>query len=58
LLAGLEQRVVLVTHDLDLALEAERVLVVDGGAVVHDGPAAGAVAFYRGLMGAAPEARP
>ena len=58
LLAGLGQRVVLVTHDLDLALEAERVLVVDGGAVVHDGPAADAVAFYRDLMGAAPEARP
>jgi biotin transport system ATP-binding protein len=58
LLAGLEQRVVLVTHDLDLALRAERVLVVDEGAVVHDGPATAAVAFYRDLMGAAPGARP
>lgn len=58
LLAGLDQRVVLVTHDLGLAAEAERVLVVDEGAVVHDGPAAGAVAFYRDLMAAAPGARP
>lgn len=50
LLAGLEQRVVLVTHDLDLAEQTDRVLVVDGGAVVFDGQPGAAVAFYRDLM--------
>ena len=35
--AGLEQQVVGVTHDLDAALRADRVLVVDDGAVVFDG---------------------
>lgn len=50
LLAGLEQRVVLVTHDLDLAEQTDRVLVVDGGAVVFDGEPGAAVAFYRDLM--------
>jgi biotin transport system ATP-binding protein len=50
LLDGLSQRVVLVTHDLALAERAERVLVLDRGAVVHDGPGAAAVAYYRDLM--------
>lgn len=49
-LQGLEQQVVVATHDLDLAADAERVLVVDAGRIVHDGPAAGAIAFYVGLM--------
>ncbi|NPC95609.1 ABC transporter ATP-binding protein [Nocardioides sp. zg-DK7169] len=47
LLFGLEQQLVLVTHDLDLASRCERALVVDGGRVVHDGTGADAVAHYR-----------
>lgn len=50
LLADLSQQVVLVTHDLDLVADYERVLVVDEGAVVHDGPAATAVPAYLRLM--------
>ena len=66
LIAGLEQRVVLVTHDLELAERMERVLVIDQGAVVHDGAGPGAVTFYRDLVAsgtprpgaAVPEAAP
>jgi biotin transport system ATP-binding protein len=49
LLAGLPQQVVLVTHHLDLVEGYERVLVVDDGRVVHDGPPTDAVAAYRAL---------
>ncbi|WP_456846683.1 ATP-binding cassette domain-containing protein, partial [Cellulomonas sp. P5_C6] len=50
LLADLDQQVVVVTHDLDAALRADRVIVVDEGAVVVDGEAGPAVAAYRALM--------
>ena len=46
----LEQQVVVVTHDLDLLDGFDRVLVVDGGRVVEDGPPSTAVAAYRSLM--------
>ena len=46
-LAGLSQQVILSTHDLDLALDLDRVLVVDAGTVVFDGGPAAAVAHYR-----------
>jgi len=49
-LAGLPQQVLLATHDLELALEADRVLVVDGGRIVFDGPPAAAVDLYVALM--------
>lgn len=47
--AGLEQQVVMSTHDLELALEADRVLVVEDGRIVFDGGAAEGVAHYRAL---------
>jgi biotin transport system ATP-binding protein len=50
LLAGLPQQVVCVTHDLDAAQQADRVLVVDDGSVVFDGDPTDAVAHYRALM--------
>lgn len=53
-LAGLEQQVILSTHDLDLALDLDRVLVVDAGRIVFDGGPAEAVGFYRALCAAAP----
>jgi biotin transport system ATP-binding protein len=46
-LLSLEQQLVLVTHDLDLALRCERVLVVEGGRIAADGEPAEAVAWYR-----------
>ncbi|GMA84976.1 hypothetical protein GCM10025868_02260 [Angustibacter aerolatus] len=51
LLDALPQQVVLVTHHLDLVERYERVLVVDDGRVVHDGPPTEAVAAYRALAG-------
>lgn len=45
-LLGLGQQLVLVTHDLDLAVRCDRVVVVDGGRVVHDGDPVEAVAHY------------
>jgi len=49
---GLEQRLIVATHDLDFALDMERVLVLDHGRVVFDGPAADAVAWYRSMVDA------
>lgn len=49
-LAELDQQVVLATHDLDLAAETDRVLVVDAGRVVADGEPAGAIASYVRLV--------
>ncbi|GAB3877271.1 energy-coupling factor ABC transporter ATP-binding protein [Terrabacter terrigena] len=50
LLDSLTQTVVVATHDLDLALVAERTLVVDAGRVVFDGPPPEAVARYRSMV--------
>ena len=47
---GLEQQVVVVTHDLDLLEGFDRVLVIDGGRVVEDGSPETAVGAYRSLM--------
>jgi biotin transport system ATP-binding protein len=46
----LPQSVVVVTHDLDLLDGFDRVLVMDAGQVVEDGPAEQSVRAYRKLM--------
>lgn len=50
LLSGLDQQIVLVTHDLGLVETFERVLVIDSGRIVADGHGAESVAYYRRLM--------
>ena len=50
LLTDLPQRVVLVTHDLESVRGWQRVLVIDEGMVVADGPAEQSIAHYRELM--------
>ena len=50
LLAGLPQRVVVVTHDLDRLSGFDRVLVVDEGAVVADDVPGVAIDAYRRLV--------
>lgn len=48
--AELAQQVIFSTHDLDVALDAQRVLVVDGGRVVADGAPRETVDFYTRAM--------
>ena len=47
---ALGQQVVVVTHDLDLLDGFDRVLVIDEGRVVADGPPDASVTAYRALM--------
>jgi biotin transport system ATP-binding protein len=51
-LLGLSQQLVLVTHDLSLAAQCDRVLVLDRAHVVFDGPAAEGVDHYMALSDA------
>ena len=51
-IAELPQQILLATHDLELAADADRVLVVDDGRLVFDGAPDVAVAHYEQLMGA------
>lgn len=48
-LDGLDQQILFSTHDLELALDADRTIVVGAGAVLFDGPPPDAVRFYRDL---------
>jgi biotin transport system ATP-binding protein len=48
-LSALDQQIIMSTHDLDLALEMDRVLVIEAGRVVFDGGPAEAVDGYRAL---------
>jgi biotin transport system ATP-binding protein len=50
-LARLDQQLIVATHDLELAQDAERVLVVDGGRIVADGPPDVALGAYVELVG-------
>ncbi|WP_018681816.1 energy-coupling factor ABC transporter ATP-binding protein [Actinokineospora enzanensis] len=49
-IAGLPQRVVLVTHDLDLLTDFDRVLVFDDTRVAFDGPPDKAIPAYLDLI--------
>jgi biotin transport system ATP-binding protein len=49
-LQTLPQSLVVVTHDLDLLVDFDRVLVFDKGRVVMDGPPKDAIAFYEAQM--------
>jgi biotin transport system ATP-binding protein len=53
-LASLGEQVILSTHDLELAADADRVLVVEDGRIAFDGVPAAAVPFYRQLCFEAP----
>ncbi len=51
ILNNLDQRVVMVTHDLDTLASFDRVLVFENGRVVADDGPAEAIATYRALVG-------
>ena len=51
LLSGLDQQVVVVTHDLDLLAEFDRVIVIEEGRVAADGTPAAAISAYLSLLG-------
>ena len=51
LLERLEQQIVLVTHDLDLLGDFDRVIVLDAGRVVADDEPGPALRHYRKLVG-------
>lgn len=46
----LDQQLIVVTHDLDLISDFERVICIDKHAVVADGPATEVIEFYTNLM--------
>ncbi|UUX52243.1 energy-coupling factor ABC transporter ATP-binding protein [Nisaea acidiphila] len=48
---GLEETVICVTHDLEIAAGFERVLLLDSGRVLADGAPADVIARYRSLAG-------
>jgi biotin transport system ATP-binding protein len=50
LLAEIPQQVVLVSHDLDLMADYDRVLVIDEGQIVADDEPAPAIAHYRRIL--------
>lgn len=47
LLFGLDQQLILATHDLELAQRCDRALLIDDGAVIADGTPGEVVAHYR-----------
>lgn len=53
-LLALQQQLIVVTHDLEMLREFERVLVIDDGSLVFDGAPRDAIEFYTDLMDAKP----
>lgn len=53
-LMALPQQLIVVTHDLEMLREFERVLVIDDGSLVFDGAPSDAIKFYTDLMDAKP----
>ncbi len=51
LIAGLAEQVVLVTHHLHLLAGFDRVLLIEGGAVVADGPPVDVTGRYEAMLG-------
>ena len=51
ILRGLPQQSIVVTHNLELVADFDRVLVIDRGKVVADDSPAPAIEFYRRLIG-------
>jgi biotin transport system ATP-binding protein len=49
-LFGLDQQLILLTHDLDLVRRCDRVLLVEDGRIAFDGPAEIAVASYQATV--------
>jgi len=52
ILSALPQQIILVTHDLDLLADFDRVLVFDHGRIAADGAPQPAISHYQTLMGA------
>ncbi|MGF1538473.1 MAG: energy-coupling factor ABC transporter ATP-binding protein [Elainellaceae cyanobacterium] len=50
LLRSLAQPIIVVSHDLDLLQDFDRVIVLERGRVVKDGEPAAAIAYYQELM--------
>lgn len=53
-LMALDQQLIVVTHDLEMLRDFDRVLVIDDGQLVYDGAPSEAIAFYTDLMDAKP----
>lgn len=53
-LLALQQQLIVVTHDLEMLREFERVLAIDDGSLVFDGAPSDAIEFYTDLMDAKP----
>lgn len=53
-LTSLDQQLIVVTHDLEMLRDFDRVLVIDDGALAYDGTPDNAIAFYTDLMDAKP----
>lgn len=53
-LMALDQQLIVVTHDLEMLRDFDRVLVIDDGQLVYDGAPSGAIAFYTELMDVKP----